>query len=319
MSLPTSSMLSTIAARAGKVAVLMGGASAEREISLRSGMAVVEALQAAEVDAVAVDWDGTLAKLLDHDDFDRYFIALHGRGGEDGQIQAALELMGAAYTGTGVLGSALAMDKSRAKLAWLGAGLPTPAFERVDRHSDIHALVTRIGLPLIIKPAREGSSLGVAKVELADDVGAAIAAALEFDPIVIAERFIAGSEYTVAIVGGTALPIIKLETPREFYDYQAKYVADDTRYLCPCGLSPAAEQAAGELALKAFEILDGRGWGRIDFMCDGDGLPWLIELNTVPGMTDHSLVPMAARHAGMSFEELALVILASSIPAGVRP
>ena len=309
---PSAELLKTVAERAGRIGVLMGGNSAEREISMQSGMAVVAALNRVGVEVAAVEWNGTLEQSFDRD-FDRYFIAVHGRGGEDGQVQAVFDLMRIPYTGSGVLGCALAMDKVRAKLAWLGAGLPTPAFELVDEHSDISSVVSALGLPVVIKPAREGSSFGISKVELADDVSDAIAHALTFDSTVMAERCINGAEYTVSIVGQTALPIIRIETPRDFYDYEAKYLSDDTRYVCPCGLTQGEEQQAAALALKAFDVLDGHGWGRVDFICDADGEPWLIELNTVPGMTDHSLVPMAAENAGWSFDDLVLAIVASSM------
>ncbi|MGE0482796.1 MAG: D-alanine--D-alanine ligase [Gammaproteobacteria bacterium] len=298
---------------AGRVGVLMGGTSAEREISLKSGAAVTAALHEIGIDAVPLDWNGQLdAAFLAHD-VDRYFIALHGRGGEDGQLQAVLDLLGRPYTGSGVLGCALAMDKSRAKLAWLGAGLPTPEFELVDDHSEAEAVIERLGAPLFVKPAREGSSIGISKVDNGEALRAAIALARRHDDTVIVERGIGGGEYTLSIVDGVALPLIKLETPREFYDFEAKYLADDTRYLCPCGLAPGDEQAAAELGMRAFTVLGGRGWGRVDFMRDAAGRMWLIELNTVPGMTDHSLVPMAARQAGMSFTDLVLAILGASM------
>ena len=213
-------------------------------------------------------------------------------------------------------GCALAMDKYRAKLAWIGAGLPTPDYRVVDEHSDVHDLVRVLGLPFFVKPGREGSSLGVSKVKLADDFAAAVAAALRYDDLVLAEKFVDGAEYTLSIVAGEALPIIRLETPHEFYDYSAKYLVDTTSYICPCGLPADEEAAAAALGLRAFQALDGRGWGRVDFMRDRAGKTWLIELNTVPGMTDHSLVPMAARQAGHSFEDLVLAILAESM--GVR-
>lgn len=308
--------LDAAARDAGRVGVLMGGISGEREVSLKSGAAVTAALRAAGVDATALDWQGTLDDLLRYRDFDRFFIALHGRGGEDGQVQAALELLGKPYTGTGVTGCALAMDKYRAKLAWLGAGLPTPDFRVVDEQSDVRELARALGLPFFVKPGREGSSLGVSKVKLADDFAAAVSAARAYDDLVIAERFVDGAEYTLSIVAGEALPIIRLETPHEFYDYSAKYLVDTTSYICPCGLPEADERAAAAIGLRAFQALDGRGWGRVDFMRGGDGRLWLIELNTVPGMTDHSLVPMAARQAGHSFEDLALAILAASMDGG---
>lgn len=308
--------LEQVQRKAGRVGVLMGGAAGEREISLRSGAAVHRALCAADVDAELIDWDGTLNLAFDKLPFDRYFIALHGRGGEDGQIQAVLELLGLPYTGTRLLGCALAMDKQRSKLTWLGRNLPTPGFEMISPQCPPDGLAQQLGLPLMIKPAREGSSLGISKVTAADAIDTAIAHAASFDNDVLAEQFISGDEYTVSIVNGEVLPAIRLETPREFYDYDAKYHADDTRYICPCGLSASAEAEMAELVLKAFETLDGYGWGRVDLMRDAGGNNWLIELNTVPGMTDHSLVPMAAREAGWSDEQLVLSILASSFKPG---
>jgi D-alanine-D-alanine ligase len=304
--------LDEVIEKSGRVGVLMGGASAEREISLKSGQEVLRGLLEAGVDAHAVDWNGMLGHDFIDNAFDRYFIALHGRGGEDGQIQAVLDLMGVPYTGTRVLGCSLAMDKIRAKLTFFGAGLPTPPFEVIRGPSDAGVVIEKLGLPLIIKPAREGSSLGIAKVGSAAEFEEAFEKARQFDDAIFAERWIEGRDYTLSIVGGTALPMIRVETPHEFYDYAAKYVDDTTRYICPCGLSGEEERLAAELALAAFQTLDGRGWGRVDFMRGDDGRMWLIEINTVPGMTDHSLVPMAARQAGMSFEELVLSILASS-------
>ena len=301
-----------VVARAGRVGVLMGGCTGEREISLKSGQAVLEALLAAGVDARGVDWDGSLSSAIIDADVDRYFIALHGRGGEDGQIQAVLDLMGIPYTGTRVLGCSLAMDKSRAKLTLLGAGLPTPAFELVNESTQAGKIIEEFGLPLMMKPAREGSSLGAAKVKSEAEFNKAYRSARQFDDRVLAEQWIEGCDYTLSIVAETAFPMIRVETPHEIYDYDAKYIADTTQYLCPCGLPDEEERAAADLGLRAFDVLDGRGWGRVDFMRDEHGTMWVIELNTVPGMTDHSLVPMAARHAGMSFEELVLSILGSS-------
>ena len=303
-------------ARAGRVGVLMGGVSAEREISLRSGAAVLAALRQAGIEAHGLDWNGRLDSALLESGFDRFFIALHGRGGEDGQLQAVLDLIGKPYTGSGVLGCALAMDKSRAKLTWLGAALPTPPFEMVDAGADTEAVLARLGTPVFVKPAREGSSIGISKVDNGEALAAAIAAARAYDESVIVERAVSGGEYTLSIVDGEAFPAIKLETSREFYDFQAKYVDDDTRYLCPCGLSTDAEAELAAIGLRAFEVLGARGWGRVDFMRDEAGNNWLIELNTVPGMTDHSLVPMAARAAGMSFEDLVIAILAASMRDG---
>lgn len=301
-----------VVAAAGRVAVLMGGRAAEREISLKSGGAVLAALLGAGVEAVGVDWDGTLGGLAAVENQDRVFIALHGRGGEDGQVQAALDLAAVPYTGSGVLGCALAMDKLRAKLTWAGCGLPTPKFQLVDEDTSYAGLVDVLGLPLFIKPAREGSSFGVSRVTDEGGIVDAIRQARRYDDIVLAEQGIVGAEYTAGVLDGEALPVIRLETPRGFYDYTAKYEADDTRYLCPAGLEAGAEAAVRELALKAFEALDGRGWGRVDMMRDAAGAFWLIEMNTVPGMTDHSLVPMAAAAHGIDFGELVLRILATS-------
>ncbi len=300
-----------IVARAGRVAVLMGGESAEREVSLKSGGAVLAALRRAGVDAYGADWQGGPLDGVLEARTDRAFIALHGRGGEDGQIQGALGVAGIPFTGSGVLGCALSMDKVRSKLLWKGLDLPTPDFVLAGT-DDPAAVCARLGLPLAVKPSREGSSIGVSRVESASLLPEAIASARRYDDTVIIERWITGGEYTLSIVDGRALPMIKLETPRLFYDYEAKYLADTTRYLCPCGLAPGVEQRCAEIGLTAFEALGGEGWGRVDFMLDDALDPWLIELNTVPGMTDHSLVPMAAAAAGMSFEALSLRILATS-------
>ncbi|KAB7623858.1 D-alanine--D-alanine ligase [Alkalilimnicola sp. S0819] len=296
----------------GRVAVLLGGWSAERPVSLKSGAAVLAALQRRGVAAEAVDPAEQGLEVLR--DFDRAFIALHGRGGEDGVIQGALEALGIPYTGSGVLASAVAMDKHRTKLLWLGCGdLPTPVHARLDATTDWDALVARLGVPLMVKPAREGSSIGMSKVMDAPELCRAWREAARFDAEVIAERWIEGGEYTVAVLDGEALPVIRLETPRSFYDYDAKYSANDTQYHCPCGLSAAEEQAMQALALRAFEAVGGQGWGRVDVMREADGRLWLLEVNTVPGMTDHSLVPMAARQAGMDFDELCWRILAGSL------
>lgn len=304
---------------AGGVAVLMGGHSAEREVSLRSGAAVLGALRSAGVDAWGVDWQGDLLGALAARRPDRVFIALHGRGGEDGQVQGALEVAGIPYTGSGVLGCALSMDKIRSKWIWRSLGLSTPDFVVLDAGDavDEPALIARLGLPLMVKPSREGSSIGVSKVDSRAELAPAIAEARRHDREILVERWIAGGEYTLSIVDGVTLPVIKLETPRRFYDYEAKYAADDTRYLCPCGLAPALEGEVAELGLRAFAALGASGWGRVDFMLDAAGTPWLIELNSVPGMTDHSLVPMAAAHHGWSFEQLVLRILKSA--CGERP
>jgi len=297
----------------GRVAVLMGGRSGEREISLRSGQAVFEALQRLGVDAVPVDVGPDFLTRLPALRCDRAFIALHGRGGEDGVIQGALESAGMAYTGSGVTACALSMDKRLTKQIWQAQGLPTPPYAVLADEADAREAPTHLGLPLIVKPAREGSSLGMSKVSRREEMIPAFRQAREWDDRVLAERWISGGEYTVAILGETALPAIRLETPHVFYDFDAKYRADSTRYHCPSGLDPASEAALGELALTAFRALDARGWGRVDFMLDERGAPWLLELNSVPGMTDHSLVPMAARAAGLSFDDLVWRILETSL------
>ena len=293
----------------GKVAVLMGGRSAERAVSLKSGERVLGALKKKGIDAHAFDPNERGLGALIQERFDRVFIVLHGRYGEDGTIQGALELVGIPYTGSGVLGSALAMDKWRSKLDWQGSGLPTPHCELLTRESDLHGVATRLGLPLMVKPANEGSSIGMTKVKSARDLPEAYALAANYDRVVIAEAFVDGVELTVGVLGDTALPPIELETPREFYDYEAKYSAGDTRYIIPCGLPPDAERIIQDEALRAFRILGCSGWGRVDLMLDRTGRPYFLEVNTCPGMTDHSLVPMAARHAGLSFEDLCLRIL----------
>jgi D-alanine-D-alanine ligase len=295
----------------GRVAVAMGGWSAEREVSLRSGAAVLEGLRRRGVDAHGVDLRrDNVAELAQ---FDRVFLALHGRGGEDGVIQGWLEVQGIPYTGSGVLGSAVAMDKLRSKRLWAGAGLPTPAFVVLRGEADFARAGADVGLPMIVKPSGEGSSIGMSKVERAEDLPAAWESAARHGGDVFAERWITGAEYTASILDGVALPFIRLETPRAFYDYEAKYHSNDTRYHCPCGLAPERERELAELALRAFEALGCSGWGRIDLLCDAAGAPWLIEANTVPGMTDHSLVPMAARAAGIEFDELVWRILEHSL------
>ncbi len=296
----------------GKVAVLMGGLSAEREVSLRSGAAVLTALQRQNIDAHGVDVGHDIVSVLLDGQFDCAFIALHGRRGEDGVIQGVLETLNIPYTGSGVLGSALSMDKVRSKQVWQAAGLPTPAFAVLNDDSDWSAVIDELGLPLAVKPVHEGSSLGATRVEHLKNLEPAWRNAMEFDATVMAEPWIIGEEYTVGILDGEALPVIRLETPREFYDYEAKYNTDDTRYHCPSGLSAADEQQFQALALSAFTALGATGWGRIDFMLDKNGAPWLLENNTVPGLTDHSLVPMAAQAAGIDFDELILRVLSAA-------
>jgi len=297
----------------GKVAVMMGGSSAERDISLQSGQAVFEALQRQKVDAHIVDSREDLMTQLVTGNFDRVFIALHGRGGEDGLMQGLLDTLELPYTGSGVLGSSLAMDKCRSKRIWQSLGLPTPAFVEVNEDSDWQEVVEYLGLPLIIKPVREGSSYGASKVKETSEMESAWRQAREFDERVMAESWVVGSEYTAPVLGDEVLPMIRLETPREFYDYEAKYIADTTQYHCPCGLDADVENELGKLALAAFKTLDCSGWGRVDFMLDAEDKPWLIEVNTIPGMTSHSLVPMSAKQAGMSFDDLTLRILAASL------
>ena len=292
---------------------MMGGSSAEREISLQSGQAVFEALQRQEVDVHIVDPRENLMTQLASGNFDRVFIALHGRGGEDGLMQGLLETLELPYTGSGVLGSSLAMDKCRSKRIWQSHGLPTPAFVELNEHSDWQEVVEYLGLPLIIKPVREGSSYGASKVKESGEMESAWRQAHEFDERVMAESWIVGGEYTAAVLGYEVLPMIRLETPREFYDYEAKYIADTTQYHCPCGLDADIENELGKLAFEAFKVLDASGWGRVDFMLDAEDKPWLIEVNTIPGMTSHSLVPMSAKKAGMSFDDLTLRILAASL------
>ena len=298
--------------RFGKVALLMGGQAAEREISLKSGRAVHEALQRLGVDVEPLDPDATILERLRAGGYDRAFIILHGRGGEDGQIQGALETIGLPYTGSGVLGSALGMDKYRCKLAWAGCGLPTADFVLLRDESDL-AAAAELGFPLMIKPVHEGSSIGMARVESVEGLERAWRAAAEFDSLVLAERWIQGMELTCAILGREALPMIRLETPHAFYDYEAKYSADSTRYHCPSGLDAEVEARLRELALHAFDVVGASGWGRVDMMLDSAGQPFLLEINTVPGMTDHSLVPMAARTAGIDFDDLVWRILETSL------
>lgn len=297
----------------GKVAVLMGGWAAERDVSLNSGTAVLNALCQAGVDAHGVDVGRDILSILQAEHYDRAFIVLHGRGGEDGVIQGALELMQLPYTGCGVMASAISMDKLMTKQVWMGANLPTPRFEMLQPDTDFSAVVERLGLPLMVKPATEGSSIGMAKVNHADQLEAAWRNAAQYDDQVFAEQWIEGDEYTCAILDQQAQPLIRLEVQNDFYDYEAKYQSNDTQYHCPCGLDQHKEEALQQLAQQAFLAVKGSGWGRIDMMCDKAGKTWLIEVNTVPGMTDHSLVPMAAQANGISFDQLVLKILATTL------
>jgi len=311
----------------GRVAVLMGGDSAEREVSLNSGQAALKALLNKGVDAFGLDLRfadneqyGSVCQQLSSQKIDIAFIALHGRGGEDGVLQALLETLNIAYTGCQVSASAIAMDKLRSKLLWAGAGLATPPFQRVkaaqivspDR-GDSEALLTKIAdclaFPVMVKPTHEGSSIGMSKADNKAELWQALLTAAQYDNELLVEKWITGKEYTGAVLDGQALPLIRLETPRDFYDYQAKYVRDDTLYHCPCGLSAQLEQQYQTLVLEAFDCIGAQGWGRVDLMCDEQGQAWLIEINTVPGLTDHSLVPMAARQSGIEFDELIYKIL----------
>jgi D-alanine-D-alanine ligase len=295
----------------GRVAVLFGGTSSEREISLKSGNACLAALQKRGVDAHAFDPAKKPLSELVHR-FDRVFIALHGPGGEDGTVQGALEFLGLPYTGSGVMGSAIGMDKLRTKRLAQAAGVPTTDYVILRSVADLENCVERLGLPLIVKPATQGSSVGMTKVEKAEQMAAAYQAASLLEPTVFAEPWITGGEYTVAILQGRALPSIRIETPATFYDYQAKYFRNDTRYSCPSGLSAEAEKHLANLALATFGAVGAEGWGRADFMMDKAGKPYLLEVNTVPGMTDHSLVPMAATALGISFEQLVWQVLETS-------
>jgi len=293
----------------GKVAVLLGGRSAEREISLMSGNNVLEGLRRGGIDAHAFDPAQRELVALKQEGFDRVFIALHGRYGEDGTVQGALELMGIPYTGSGVLASALCMDKVRTKLVWIACGLPTPRFEVVTAQSDWHAVARRLGLPLIIKPAREGSTIGLTKVRSRAALPAAYELAARSDPLVLAEEFAAGEEFTAGFLGADALPLIRIEAPGGDYDYHSKYFSDATKYFCPCGLPAREERRIQEVVLRSAQALDCSGWGRADLIRRPDGSVTLLEMNTSPGMTGHSLVPMAAKAAGMSFEQLVVRIL----------
>ena len=294
----------------GKVAVFLGGKSAEREISLMSGNAVLKALRAKGVDAHPFDPAERDLFDLRREGFARCFIALHGRGGEDGTVQGALEVLGMPYTGSGVLGSAVAMDKWRTKMIWLANGLPTPRFRILAADDDWNAIAQELALPLIVKPANEGSTLGLTKVTSATQLPAAYQlAAVKYRDLALAEQFIDGPEYTASIVADAPLPLIRIEAPQGNYDYQNKYFTDDTKYHCPSGLPCEKEVALQALALKAFRVVGCLGWGRVDLMLNRQGRPFLLEVNTVPGMTDHSLVPKAARAVGMSYEDLCLRIL----------
>lgn len=298
----------------GRVAVLYGGHSAEREISLQSGAAVLAALQAANINAVGIDTAADFFAQLHEQQIDRAFIALHGGDGEDGRVQALLHYLDIPYTGSDTAASALAMDKLRSKQLWLGIDLPTPRFANLSESTDWSQVLKDLGGRAMVKPSHEGSSIGMSRVNSAAELKAAYETARAFDTSVIAEALVEGAEYTVAIIGDQVLPPIRLETNNVFYDYEAKYLSEETRYHCPCGLDSEAETALKNLALEAYRSLGCSGWGRVDVMADEDGNFFVLEVNTVPGMTSHSLVPMAAKAAGLSFEELVLRILLNDRP-----
>ena len=294
----------------GKVAVLMGGKSAEREISLMSGNGVLKALRSKGVDAHAFDPAQRDVFDLKREGFARCFIALHGRGGEDGTIQGALEMLGIAYTGSGVMGSAIGMDKWRTKMVWIANGIPTPKFRILTENENWSSVTRELGLPLIVKPANEGSTLGLTKVTKAKQLPEAYELATKkYKDIALAEQFIDGPEYTASVLGDEALPLIRIEAPKGNYDYQNKYFSDDTKYHCPSGLPQKKEKELQALSLQAFRAVGCRGWGRVDIMLDAKHKPWLLEVNTSPGMTGHSLVPMAARAVGIGYEDLCVKIL----------
>jgi D-alanine-D-alanine ligase len=291
------------------VAVLLGGKSSEREISLMSGTAVLEALKRQGVDAHAFDTGQRDLSEFAAESFDRAFVILHGRYGEDGTIQGALDLMGVPYTGSGVMACALAMDKWRTKLIWQASGIATPRFEMLHEGSDFAATARELGLPVIIKPAREGSTIGLSKVIEAKDIETAYLKAAKYDRLVLAEQFIDGPELTAAILEDESLPLVRIEAPGHNYDYNAKYFSDETKYFCPSGIAPALEDAVKRSCADAYRILGCSGWGRVDVLLDGNDQPWILEVNTVPGMTGHSLVPMAAKATGLSFDQLVMRIL----------
>jgi D-alanine-D-alanine ligase len=297
----------------GQVAVLYGGSSAEREVSLTSGKAVSAGLARRGIQVTPFDPAARALSDLLSLKIDRVWIALHGPGGEDGTVQGALEFLGMPYTGSGVMGSAIAMDKLRTKRLAQSAGIPTAEYVVLREAHDLDIALERLGLPMIVKPGSQGSSVGMARVEKAQDLPDAWKSALRVDPVVFAEPWITGGEYTVSILQGQALPSIRIETPRVFYDYEAKYLRNDTKYFCPSGLSSQAEQHLAKLALATFEACGAEGWGRADFMMDKTGRPLLLEINTIPGMTDHSLVPMAAKTAGIDFDELVWRVLETSL------
>jgi len=296
----------------GRVALLMGGTAAEREISLNSGNAVYQALLNNKVDVHAIDVKTNVLEALSGTSFDRVFNVIHGRGGEDGVLQSVLETLALPYTGSGVLASALSMDKLRTKLCWRGAGLPTPKWILLQNESDIERCIAELGFPVIVKPAQEGSSLGMSRAETKQELLDAWQAAAQYQCDVYAEAWVKGQEYTVGVLNGEGLPVIRLETPNTFYDFDAKYRANTTLYHCPAGLNDELEAELIRLSIEACAVLGVTGWGRVDVFIDEQGEAQLIEVNTVPGMTDHSLVPMDGKAAGLSFEQLVWRILETS-------
>jgi len=297
----------------GKVAVLMGGISSEREVSLNSGAAVLAALQRMGVDAHAIDVDRNVINQLQAGKYQRAFNILHGALGEDGVIQGAMETLGIPYTGSGVLASALSMDKLRSRYVLRSGGLPTPKTKVLLQASDLETVESELGLPLVIKPNSQGSSVGVSKVSTSSQLQAAYDAASKLDQIVLAEEWIGGMELHAAILVDQALPLVRVRAAGEFYDYEAKYLSDSTQYHCPAGIDSELEQQVQQLALQAFTLLGCRGWARVDFLVDDNNRPYVLEMNTLPGMTSHSLVPMAAREAGINFDQLVMRILESSL------
>ncbi|MBM3116518.1 D-alanine--D-alanine ligase [Jeongeupia naejangsanensis] len=296
----------------GKVAVVMGGESSEREVSLMSGKGVLDALKSQGVDAHAFDPAELPLEALHEEGFDRAFLILHGGDGEDGTIQGALEYLGIPYTGCGVMASAIGMDKWRTKLMWQAVGLPVPAYLLLDAQSDFDSVIPKLGSPVFVKPSNGGSSVGVTKCRNADDIRAAYEEAAKYDPLVMVEQAVSGGEFSCAVLNGRALATVKIEPATEFYDYDAKYFRDDTVYTCP-GLAGEAEAQARVLAEAAYRVLGATGWARIDFLTDADGKVYLLEPNTAPGMTSHSLFPMCAREAGIGYEQLVLQILDTTL------
>lgn len=293
----------------GKVAVLMGGDSGEREISLKSGAAVLKALLENGVDATGIDVNLEIFNTLREQNFERVFIALHGCGGEDGAIQGGLEILKLPYTGSGVMASGICMNKLMTKQIWASANIPTPKFVNLDEADDYQSVKAELGSVFVVKPSQEGSSLGIHKISNEQEFNYATQDAQQFQGQLMAEKWIEGEEYTIGVLHDEPLPVIKLQTPHDFYDYEAKYQSNDTQYILPCGLSASQENELKQSALKAFKATEASGWGRVDVMMDKHQQPWFLEVNTVPGMTDHSLVPMAAAYVGIAFDQLVLKIL----------